>query len=288
MEYTKNRQEEDLSSQDASSESPETKQPQEVKPTADPAADGEKGKTAAQPVEDIVWLDTPGVGQCGDVIVRDIRLSIAPGEFVYLIGKTGSGKSTLLRVLYGDVPLTAGTGRVAGFDLRRLDQDSIPYLRRRLGIVFQDFQLLSDRNVYQNLAFVLRATGWRDPQRIRERILEVLRNVGMEGTQDKYTYQLSGGEQQRVAIARALLNQPELIVADEPTGNLDPNTSAEILRLLLDINRRQGTAVVMATHDYTMILKFPSRTVKIDGGTLHEVQKKSAGTSESAGSETRF
>lgn len=281
-ENTIKNQNESLSPQDAPSGTFGTDTPQQAATTrtADPAPSREEVKTP-QPVEDIVLLDTPGVGQSGDVIVRDVRLSVAPGEFVYLIGKTGSGKSTLLRVLYGDVPLTAGAGRVAGFDLRRLDQDSIPYLRRRLGIVFQDFQLLSDRNVYQNLAFVLRATGWRDPQRIKERILEVLRNVGMEGTQDKYTYQLSGGEQQRVAIARALLNQPELIVADEPTGNLDPNTSAEILRLLLDINRRQGTAVVMATHDYTMILKFPSRTVKIDGGTLHEVQKKSvAGTPE--------
>lgn len=281
-ENTIKNQNESLSPQDALSGTFGTDTPQQAATTrpAD-SAPGRKEVKTPQPVEDIVLLDTPGVGQCGDVVVRDVRLSVAPGEFVYLIGKTGSGKSTLLRVLYGDVPLTAGAGRVAGFDLRRLDQDSIPYLRRRLGIVFQDFQLLSDRNVYQNLAFVLRATGWRDPQRIKERILEVLRNVGMEGTQDKYTYQLSGGEQQRVAIARALLNQPELIVADEPTGNLDPNTSAEILRLLLDINRRQGTAVVMATHDYTMILKFPSRTVKIDGGTLHEVQKKSvAGTPE--------
>ena len=142
--------------------------------------------------------------------------------------------------------------------------------------------MLSDRNVYQNLAFVLRATGWRDETKIKERILEVLRNVGMQGTQDKFTYELSGGEQQRIAVARALLNEPELIIADEPTGNLDPNTSAEILRLLLDINHRHGTAVVMATHDYTMILKFPSRTVKIDGGTLHEVQKKAAEPSDRA------
>lgn len=229
---------------------------------------------ARKETADIVSLDTPGIGQRGDVIIRDIHLNIKSGEFLYLIGKTGSGKSTLLRVLYGDIPLTAGAGSVAGFDLRRLGDNDIPYLRRRLGIVFQDFQLLSDRNVYQNLAFVLRATGWKSETDIKQRILEVLKNVGMEGTQDKYTYQLSGGEQQRVAIARALLNDPELIVADEPTGNLDPNTSAEILRLLLDINHRQGTAVIMATHDYTMILKFPSRTVKIDGGTLHEMQKK--------------
>ncbi len=231
-------------------------------------------KQPEKPVGDIVFLDTPGVGQRGGVIVKDIKLSIKDGEFVYLIGKTGSGKSTLLRVLYGDVPLSAGVGRVAGFDLRRMDEDTIPFLRRRLGIVFQDFQLLSDRNVYQNLAFVLRSTGWKDEDKIKQRILEVLKNVGMEGTQDKFTYQMSGGEQQRIAIARALLNDPEIIIADEPTGNLDPNTSAEILRLLLDINQRHGTAVVMATHDYTMILKFPARTVKIDGGTLHEVQKK--------------
>ena len=208
------------------------------------------------------------------MILDDVKLKIDRGEFVYLIGKTGSGKSTLLRVLYGDLPLRTGEGYVAGFNLRELDEDDIPYLRRRLGIVFQDFQLLSDRNVYQNLHFVLKATGWKDDSKMKERILEVLKSVGMEGCQDKYTYQLSGGEQQRVAIARALLNSPEIIIADEPTGNLDPNTSAEILRLLLDINRENGTAVIMATHDYAMILKFPSRTVKIESGTLHEVHRK--------------
>jgi ABC-type transporter ATP-binding protein len=222
----------------------------------------------------IVSIDAPGVGQRREVILDDVKLKIDRGEFVYLIGKTGSGKSTLLRVLYGDLPLRTGEGYVAGFNLRELDEDDIPYLRRRLGIVFQDFQLLSDRNVYQNLHFVLKATGWKDDSKMKERILEVLKSVGMEGCQDKYTYQLSGGEQQRVAIARALLNSPEIIIADEPTGNLDPNTSAEILRLLLDINRENGTAVIMATHDYAMILKFPSRTVKIEGGTLHEVHRK--------------
>ena len=221
-----------------------------------------------------VSIDAPGVGQRREVILDDVKLKIDRGEFVYLIGKTGSGKSTLLRVLYGDLPLRTGEGYVAGFNLRELDEDDIPYLRRRLGIVFQDFQLLSDRNVYQNLHFVLKATGWKDDSKMKERILEVLKSVGMEGCQDKYTYQLSGGEQQRVAIARALLNSPEIIIADEPTGNLDPNTSAEILRLLLDINRENGTAVIMATHDYAMILKFPSRTVKIEGGTLHEVHRK--------------
>ena len=255
---------------------------QAVAPEQNEVPAGARQQQAQRPVEDLVWIDTPGIGQRGGIIIKDLRLSIKNGEFVYLIGKTGSGKSTLLRLLYGDVPLTSGVGRVAGFDLRRLDEESIPYLRRRLGIVFQDFQLLSDRNVYQNLAFVLRATGWRDETKIKERILEVLRNVGMQGTQDKFTYELSGGEQQRIAVARALLNEPELIIADEPTGNLDPNTSAEILRLLLDINHRHGTAVVMATHDYTMILKFPSRTVKIDGGTLHEVQKKAAEPSDRA------
>ena len=222
----------------------------------------------------IVSIDAPGVGQRREVILDDVKLKIDRGEFVYLIGKTGSGKSTLLRVLYGDLPLRTGEGYVAGFNLRELDEDDIPYLRRRLGIVFQDFQLLSDRNVYQNLHFVLKATGWKDDSKMKERILEVLKSVGMDGCQDKYTYQLSGGEQQRVAIARALLNSPEIIIADEPTGNLDPNTSAEILRLLLDINRENGTAVIMATHDYAMILKFPSRTVKIEGGTLHEVHRK--------------
>ena len=222
----------------------------------------------------IVSIDAPGVGQRREVILDDVKLKIDRGEFVYLIGKTGSGKSTLLRVLYGDLPLRTGEGYVAGFNLRELDEDDIPYLRRRLGLLYQDFQLLSDRNVYQNLHFVLKATGWKDDSKMKERILEVLKSVGMEGCQDKYTYQLSGGEQQRVAIARALLNSPEIIIADEPTGNLDPNTSAEILRLLLDINSENGTAVIMATHDYAMILKFPSRTVKIEGGTLHEVHRK--------------
>lgn len=274
MEYTTKRQRDDSSEDTVSLGVPGMNKGQ-----AETAKDMEisaksKENQAERPIEDIVWLDTPGVGQRGGVIVKDIKLSIKDREFVYLIGKTGSGKSTLLRVLYGDVLLTAGVGKVAGFDLRRLDEDTIPFLRRRLGIVFQDFQLLSDRNVYQNLAFVLRSTGWKDEDKIKQRILEVLKNVGMEGTQDKFTYQMSGGEQQRIAIARALLNDPEIIIADEPTGNLDPNTSAEILRLLLDINQRHGTAVVMATHDYTMILKFPARTVKIDGGTLHEVQKK--------------
>ncbi len=274
MEYTTKRQRDDSSEDTVSLGIPGMNKEQgETVKDMEISAKSKENQTE-RPIEDIVWLDTPGVGQRGGVIVKDIKLSVKDGEFVYLIGKTGSGKSTLLRVLYGDVLLTAGVGRVAGFDLRRLDEDTIPFLRRRLGIVFQDFQLLSDRNVYQNLAFVLRSTGWKDEDKIKQRILEVLKNVGMEGTQDKFTYQMSGGEQQRIAIARALLNDPEIIIADEPTGNLDPNTSAEILRLLLDINQRHGTAVVMATHDYTMILKFPARTVKIDGGTLHEVQKK--------------
>lgn len=222
----------------------------------------------------IVHIDTPHIGQAEESILKDIKLKIDKGEFVYLIGKTGAGKSTLLKVIYADLHLKDGQGTVAGFDLRALSTSDIPYLRRRLGVVFQDFQLLSDRNVYQNLLFVLQATGWKDSQKAKERVLEVLKSVGMEESAHKNTFELSGGEQQRVAIARALLNDPELIIADEPTGNLDPNTSAEILHLLLKINKENGTAVLMATHDYAMILKFPSRTIKIENSTIHEVQRK--------------
>lgn len=225
--------------------------------------------------EPILHINSPIVGQRTKAVLYDVDIKIDEGEFVYLIGKTGSGKSTLLRVLYADLPLNEGEGMVAGFDLRRLPEDKIPFLRRKLGIVFQDFQLLSDRNVFQNLAFVLKATGWKDEVKMKERILEVLKSVGMEGSEGREIFQLSGGEQQRIAIARALLNSPDVIIADEPTGNLDPNTSAEIMRLLRHINQTHGTAVIMATHDYTMILKFPARTLRIEeDGHIQEVKPK--------------
>ena len=224
--------------------------------------------------DSILYINSQEVGQRDKAVLHDVDIKVKKGEFVYLIGKTGSGKSTLLRVLYGDLPLKTGEGEVVGFSLRNLGEKDIPYLRRKLGVVFQDFQLLSDRNVFNNLSFVLRATGWKDEKMIKERIMEVLKSVNMEGSEDKYTYELSGGEQQRIVIARALLNSPDLIIADEPTGNLDPNTSVEIMRLLRKINTEHRTAVVMATHDYTMILKFPARTLRIEDGALVEVQQR--------------
>ncbi|MDD4820770.1 MAG: ATP-binding cassette domain-containing protein [Flavobacteriales bacterium] len=224
--------------------------------------------------DSILYICSSEVGQRDKAVLHDVDVTVKKGEFVYLIGKTGSGKSTLLRVLYGDLPLKTGHGEVAGFSLRNLQEKDIPFLRRKLGVVFQDFQLLSDRNVYNNLSFVLRATGWKDEKLIKERIQEVLKSVNMEGCEDKNTFELSGGEQQRIVIARALLNSPDLIIADEPTGNLDPNTSVEIMRLLRKINTEHGTAVVMATHDYTMILKFPARTLRIEDGALVEVQQR--------------
>ena len=210
-----------------------------------------------------MFLDTPGVGQRGGVIVKDIKLSIKDGEFVYLIGKTGSGKSTLLRVLYGDVPLSAGVGRVAGFDLRRMDEDTIPFLRRRLGIVFQDFQLLSDRNVYQNLAFVLRSTGWKDEDKIKQRILEVLKNVGMEGTQDKFTYQMSGGEQQRIAIARAMLKNAPILILDEATAFADPDNEAKVQAAFARLAK--GKTVLMIAHRLSTVANADCIYVVQDG-----------------------
>ncbi|MCS6991054.1 MAG: ATP-binding cassette domain-containing protein [Chitinophagales bacterium] len=199
-------------------------------------------------------------------VLQAVTFRIEPSEFVYLVGKTGSGKSSLLKVLYGDLPLTEGSGYVVGYDLRRLRRRDVPYLRRRLGIVFQDFELLTDRTVEDNLQFVLKATGWKDKRQRQQRIAEVLEMVGLGGKGFKLPHQLSAGEQQRVVIARALLNRPELILADEPTGNLDPETSEEIIRLLLDICRSSHTAVLLATHDYLVLKKFPSRLLRcVDG-----------------------
>ncbi|HRZ43451.1 MAG TPA: ATP-binding cassette domain-containing protein [Bacteroidales bacterium] len=204
------------------------------------------------------------------LILSDVNLSLQPGEFRYLIGRTGSGKSSLIKTLYGELPLQQGDGEVAGFDLKKLRTRQIPYLRRKLGIVFQDFHLLMDRNIKENLLFVLRATGWDDKRLMENRIEKVLDSVGLKTKGFKRPHQLSGGEQQRVVIARALLNEPEIILADEPTGNLDPQTSDEIMTLLSDIHK-QGKAILMATHNYSLIRKFPSSILKVDKDGVSEV-----------------
>jgi cell division transport system ATP-binding protein len=202
-------------------------------------------------------------------VVNDLSVAVSKGEFVYLLGKTGSGKTSFLKTLYGDLALTGASAEVCGFNLISLKQRDIPYLRRKLGIVFQDFQLLNDRSVYNNLKFVMKATGWTDEQKIRERITEVVKNVNLEGKEQKMPHELSGGEQQRVSIARALVNDPELILADEPTGNLDPQTSEEIVRLLMTL-AQNGRAVLFATHDMIVYNKFPSRTLSFDDGMVRE------------------
>ncbi|ATA81280.1 phosphonate ABC transporter ATP-binding protein [Capnocytophaga leadbetteri] len=221
----------------------------------------------------ILQLKDVAVYQNNNLILSNINLAIGKGELVYLIGKTGSGKSSLIKLLYGDLPLTQGQGKVVGFNLKKLNEDKIPLLRRKLGVVFQDFKLLTDRSVYDNLAFVLKATGWTDKIAIKNRIKEVLTKVKMETKDFKFPHELSGGEQQRVAIARALLNNPELILADEPTGNLDPETSVEIMQVLKEINA-SGRTILMATHDYALILKFPSKTLKCDGERVFEVVQR--------------
>jgi cell division transport system ATP-binding protein len=216
----------------------------------------------------IIELRDVVIYQQETLILSHVDLTIRKGEFVYLIGKTGSGKSSLLKVLYGDLPLAGGYGFVAGHDLKTVTWKKLPYLRRNLGIVFQDFQLLTDRNIDANLSFVLHATGWTDKTKMQSRIAEVLDMVGLKTKGFKMPHELSGGEQQRVVIARALLNHPELILADEPTGNLDPDTSDEILRLLMDISRESNTAVLIASHDFMTIQKFPSRTIKCENGRV--------------------
>jgi cell division transport system ATP-binding protein len=205
------------------------------------------------------------------LVLDDVNIELEATEFVYLIGRTGSGKSSLLKTIYGELLLREGTGKVAGFDLLTLNRKNIPMLRRKIGIVFQDFQLLMDRTVKQNLLFVLGATGWKDKKLMERRALEVLQLVGIEQKMNAMPHALSGGEQQRVSIARALLNRPELILADEPTGNLDPETSEEIMHLLFAIALEEKTAVLMATHDMSMVEKFPRRVVRVEGQRLHEV-----------------
>lgn len=223
------------------------------------------------PSNAIICLDKVSVFQKDHLVLAGVSLIVERGEFVYLIGPTGSGKSSLLRLIYADVPTPDGMAKVAGFDLRKIRYRQIPFLRRKLGIVFQDFQLLTDRCVADNLIFVMKATGWKDRTDVNQRIIEVLEMVGLSGKGPKMPHQLSGGEQQRVAIARALINRPEIILADEPTGNLDPNTSEDILKVLMNISKT-GTAVMMATHDYSLFRRFPARTVRIEDGRLTEKQ----------------
>jgi cell division transport system ATP-binding protein len=218
--------------------------------------------------EQILELKNANIYQGESLILQDVNIIVNKGEFVYLVGKTGTGKSSLLKTLYGDLDLREGEGNVAGYDLQSLDWKKVPYLRRNLGVVFQDFQLLTDRNVNGNLKFVLKATGWKDEKLMDEKIADVLDKVGLKTKGFKMTFELSGGEQQRVDIARALLNSPKLILADEPTGNLDPETSDEIMQLLFHISRDYGTAIVMATHDYPVINKFPARTIKTERGKV--------------------
>jgi len=215
-------------------------------------------------------LKDASIFQRENLILSDIDLNIQNGDFNYIIGKTGSGKSSLMKTLYGDLPLQTGQGTIVGFDLQKLKEKQIPFLRRKIGIVFQDFQLLNDRSVYDNLLFVLKATGWKGKNQMDTKINEVLEKVDMKTKGFKMPYQLSGGEQQRVAIARALLNNPEMILADEPTGNLDPKTSIEIMNVLEEINKA-GITILMATHDYALILKFPHKTIKCEGGKIFEV-----------------
>jgi cell division transport system ATP-binding protein len=217
----------------------------------------------------IIKLNSVDIFQQKHLVLSNVNLHIDKGDFVWLIGQTGSGKSSLLKVIYGDLSLNVGTGYACGYDLDKITDKDIPYLRRKLGIVFQDFQLLTDRTVEQNLQFVMRATGWTDAKLIADRTLDVLEKVGLRSKLKKMPHELSGGEQQRVVIARALLNDPEIILADEPTGNLDPDTSEEIVLLLKQISQ-SGTAVVIATHDYHIIRTFPSRIIKCENGKVLE------------------
>lgn len=219
----------------------------------------------------VIELNQVNIYQSKKLILENVNLTLNETEFAYLIGKTGSGKSSLLKILYGELPLTEGNGSVAGFDLKNLKRKDVPMLRRKIGIVFQDFQLLMDRTVIQNMIFVLGATGWKDKTLIQKRALSVLQLVGVEQKANSMPHALSGGEQQRVAIARALLNQPELLLADEPTGNLDPETSEEIMHLLIAVAKEEKSAILMATHDLNMVKKFPAKVLRVGNGSVTDV-----------------
>ncbi|HEY5689363.1 MAG TPA: ATP-binding cassette domain-containing protein [Yeosuana sp.] len=221
----------------------------------------------------ILQLKNASISQGDNLVLSNVNVEINKGEFVYLIGKTGSGKSSFMKILYGDLVLTEGEGHIVGHNLKNLKDKDIPFLRRKLGIVFQDFKLLTDRTINDNLLFVLKATGWKDKSAMNARVEEVLNKVGMKTKGFKYPHELSGGEQQRIAIARALLNNPELILADEPTGNLDPQTSIEVMEVLQDINKH-GNTILMATHDYALLLKYPSKTLKCDENQVFEVVQR--------------
>jgi cell division transport system ATP-binding protein len=218
--------------------------------------------------QSIVDLKNVNIYQSNSLILSDVNITVEKGEFVYLVGKTGTGKSSLLKTLYGDLELTEGEGWVVGHELRKLTWKTVPYLRRNLGVVFQDFQLLTDRNVNENMKFVLKSTGWKDEKLMDEKIADVLEKVGLKTKGFKMPFELSGGEQQRMDVARALLNSPKLILADEPTGNLDPETSDEIMALLFHICKDYGTTIIMATHDYMVIKKFPARMIKTEIGKV--------------------
>lgn len=221
----------------------------------------------------VVALENATIQNENKVIFKGLTFKIYTGDFVFLIGKTGAGKSSLLKVLYGDLPLSMGEGNIVGYNLKKLRDREIPLLRRKLGVVFQDFKLLHDRTIYDNLAFVLKATGWTEKQKINNRVQEVLALVNVDSDASKFPFELSGGEQQRVAIARALLNHPELIIADEPTGNLDPETSREIMQLFKELHKG-GITIIMATHDYNMIVKFPGKIYQCTEGVIQEVIAK--------------
>ena len=221
----------------------------------------------------VLELKNASIFQGESLILSEVNLEVKKGEFVYLIGKTGSGKSSFMKTLYGDLKLSQGEGHIVEFDLPTLKEKDIPFLRRKLGIVFQDFKLLTDRTINDNLLFVLKATGWKDITKMNERVASVLEKVDMKTKGFKFPHELSGGEQQRIAIARALLNDPELILADEPTGNLDPQTSIEVMEVLQDINKN-GNTILMATHDYALLLKYPSKTLKCDDNRIFEVVQR--------------
>jgi len=221
----------------------------------------------------VLQLKNVSIYQGDSLVLSDVNLEMKKGDFVYLIGKTGTGKSSFMKTLYADLELTEGEGSIVDFNLKTLEEKDIPYLRRKLGIVFQDFKLLNDRTVNGNLEFVLKATGWTDKQEIDNKIEDVLNKVDMKTKGFKFPYQLSGGEQQRIAIARALLNDPELILADEPTGNLDPQTSIEVMEVLQELNKK-GHSILMATHDYALLLKFPSKTLKCEENKVFEVVQR--------------